>query len=234
MNIDLSLYNTIVFDCDGVILDSNTVKTEAFHAAAMPYGESAAAALVKHHVSNGGISRYRKFAYFLNTILPEHAPDRIPGRDGPNLDEMIASYSEGVRVGLMTCLVAEGLEPLRGAIPQARWCIVSGGDEAELREIFAARGLSSYFDGGIFGSPDTKDTILCKELATGGIRKPAVFLGDSRYDHEAAKRAGLDFIFISNWTEFSDWELYTSSLKLSVVKCLKDLLVANFQHNSDD
>jgi phosphoglycolate phosphatase-like HAD superfamily hydrolase len=224
MSIDLSVCNTIVFDCDGVILDSNTVKTEAFLTAAMPYGESAAAALVNHHVLNGGVSRYRKFAYFLNTILPKHAPDRIPGRDGPNLDEMLASYSESVRVGLMSCSVAEGLEPLRVATPQARWCIVSGGDEAELREIFAARGLCKYFDGGIFGSPDTKDTILARELATGCIRKPAVFLGDSCYDHQAAKRAGLDFIFISGWTEFSGWETYGYVNQLNVVRSLADLL----------
>ena len=30
MTIDITQYDTIAFDCDGVILDSNKVKTEAF------------------------------------------------------------------------------------------------------------------------------------------------------------------------------------------------------------
>ncbi|MDX1757946.1 MAG: HAD family hydrolase, partial [Marinobacter sp.] len=65
----LSRYASWVFDCDGVILNSNRVKTEAFYQAALPYGESAARALVEYHVNNGGISRYAKFERFLTTIL---------------------------------------------------------------------------------------------------------------------------------------------------------------------
>jgi phosphoglycolate phosphatase-like HAD superfamily hydrolase len=142
-------------------------------------------------VANGGISRHRKFAYFLETILPQHAPTAVPGVDGPGLDELLGSYAQAVRGGLMTCAVAEGLEDLRAQTPDATWCIVSGGDQAELREIFAARGLDHLFDGGIFGSPDSKDVILAREMESGAQSSiPALFLGDSRYDYEAAQRAG--------------------------------------------
>ncbi|MFH7588150.1 HAD family hydrolase, partial [Oceanimonas smirnovii] len=58
-------YVTLVFDCDGVVLNSNKVKTEAFYKAALPYGEAAAQAMVDYHVAHGGVSRYKKFAYFL-------------------------------------------------------------------------------------------------------------------------------------------------------------------------
>ncbi|TCP20736.1 hypothetical protein [Rhodovulum adriaticum] len=84
--------------------------------------------------------------------------------------------------------------------------LVSGGDQAELREIFAARGLDGLSDGGIFGSPDRKDTILARELGTGTIRRPPLFPGGSRYDHEAAVRADLDFVFVSGWSEMSEWQ----------------------------
>ncbi|UQB43268.1 hypothetical protein JX580_05170 [Thiomicrospira microaerophila] len=40
--------------------------------------------------------------------------------------------------------------------PRANWLIVSGGDQQELRGVFAARDLAKYFEGGIFGSPETK------------------------------------------------------------------------------
>jgi phosphoglycolate phosphatase-like HAD superfamily hydrolase len=101
--------------------------------------------------------------------------------------------------------------------------VVSGGDQAELQYIFAERGLASLFDSGIHGSPATKDEILSREIACGHIELPALFLGDSRYDHEAAQLAGLDFIFIHEWTEFSNWRDYCENNNISAVKCIADL-----------
>ncbi|MCT0224369.1 HAD family hydrolase [Synechococcus sp. CS-1328] len=221
MNLDS--YATIVFDCDGVILDSNRVKTEAFRIAAMPYGEAAAAALVKHHISNGGVSRYVKFAYFLETIVPKHAPHLIPEIEVTALEQLLSSYAQTVRSELMNCRVAEGLDELRAATPSARWLIASGGDQSELRDIFNARGLSSLFDGGIMGSPDTKEVILRREIELGNIIFPALFLGDSRYDHQAATNSGLDFIFVSGWTELKGWPELVERNNLFHVRRLCDL-----------
>jgi phosphoglycolate phosphatase-like HAD superfamily hydrolase len=220
----LNSYFTLAFDCDGVVLDSNRIKTEAFRTAALPWGAAAAGALVAYHVANGGISRYAKFAHFLETILPEHAPGTLPGRDGPDLQALLDAYAHAVRAGLMSCAVADGLEALRAATPNARWLIVSGGDQTELREIFTARGLAGYFNGGIFGSPDSKDTILTRELAAGTISRPALFLGDSRYDHAASRAAGLDFVFIHGWTEMSDWVAFTDHEGLPSTRYLSELI----------
>lgn len=190
----LDNYKTLVFDCDGVILNSNKVKTQAFYNAALPYGETAARALVEYHVANGGISRYKKFELFLSKM----SSDKI---EGPGLDELLKCYASEVRSGLLNCDVAEGLSDLREQTKHTNWLIVSGGDQLELREIFFERGLYTYFDGGIFGSPDTKDQILQREITRGNIQKCALFFGDSKYDFEAAKRAQLDFIFVSEWSE---------------------------------
>ena len=67
--IDLSHYQTLIFDCDGVILNSNQIKTEAFYNVAKIYGHPAAQALKEYHILNGGISRYQKFEYLLTKIL---------------------------------------------------------------------------------------------------------------------------------------------------------------------
>ncbi len=211
MTLKLSEYSTLIFDCDGVVLDSNRVKTEAFRAAALPWGADAAEALVAHHVANGGVSRYAKFTHFRERILPDYVPGAVPGRDGPDLQALLTAYAESVREGLMTCAVAEGLAELHAAAPDARWMIVSGGDQNELREIFDARGLDYHFYGGIFGSPDTKITIIARERLSGNIKMPAVFLGDSIYDHQVATDAGLDFVFISGWTEVSNWQEFVST-----------------------
>jgi len=204
----LTNYTTLVFDCDGVVLDSNKVKTEAFYKATLPYGEVLAEAMVKYHIFNGGVSRYKKFAYFLEQIVPVHAKEQ----HGPNLDELLQAYAGSVRAGLLSCDVAHGLERLRRIMPSARWLIVSGGDQTELRDVFAQRGISKWFDGGIFGSPDTKDEILARELTLGNIQHPSLFLGDSKYDYKAASEAGLDFIFMSDWSEVVDWQHWIEGL----------------------
>ena len=219
MRIDRS--KTIVFDCDGVILDSNSIKTEAFRLAAQPYGSAAAEALVAYHVANGGISRYAKFTYFLEELVPQHAP----GIEGPGIDELLASFADCVRAGLETCQVAEELENLRATTENARWLIVSGGDQSELRSIFKTRGLAELFDGGIYGSPDTKSTILDREMESANIAAPALFLGDSRYDHEAAVASQLDFVFVSQWTEFKAWKSYCRSHSLRCIRSPRDLVI---------
>ena len=211
-------YSTFVFDCDGVVLNSNKVKTAAFRQAALPYGEDAADALVQYHVSNGGVSRYLKFEYFLENI--------VNGRRGPDLAQLLEVYAAAVIDGLMVCDVTPGLKELREATPDSNWLIVSGGSQSELRQVFAARGLSDWFDGGIFGSPDNKETILSRELATGRVQTPSLFLGDSRYDHIAASGAGLDFVFVSAWSEFSDWRDYVKRQGLPVIERVADLLAA--------
>lgn len=210
-------YNSLIFDCDGVVLNSNKVKTRAFYEAALPYGEGPAQALVDHHVANGGVSRYRKFEHFLNQLVPSVT-------EGPGLDELLDVYARKVREGLIECEVDSGLFELREQTSSISWFIVSGGDQAELREVFSEKGLDQLFDGGIYGSPDTKDEILARELRTGRIVKPALFIGDSRYDHEASVNAGLDFVFVNQWTEFSGWNSYCDKHNLEFVASIRDLL----------
>lgn len=207
-------YSTLVFDCDGVVLDSNKVKTRAFYEAALPYGEAAAEALVEHHVANGGISRYKKFSWFCENVVQD--------MEGPDQDELLKRYAEFVRAGLLTCNTAPGLQRLRAETPGSRWLIVSGGDQSELHEVFAHRGLLEYFDGGVFGSPDTKDDILARELNSGNIAQPALFLGDSKYDYQAASNAGLDFVFVTGWTEVDDWRDWASAHSLVCCESLND------------
>lgn len=209
----LDNYQTLVFDCDGVILNSNKVKTDAFFKAALPYGEAAARQLVEYHIERGGISRYKKFEWFLQTVAID--------KQGPNLEGLLNAYALEVRHGLLTCEIVEGLEALRNQTPRANWLIVSGGDQQELREIFLERKLANLFNGGIFGSPDSKDTILAREQKSGNIKPDALFLGDSRYDHIAALSAGMDFIFLSYWTEFKDWEEYCCANKITNLGSLR-------------
>tara|TARA_R110001606_G_scaffold355312_1_gene506195 strand:- start:24392 stop:25048 length:657 start_codon:yes stop_codon:yes gene_type:complete len=217
MNKSITEYQTLVFDCDGVVLNSNKIKTQAFYDVAKIYGHESARALKEYHVQNGGISRYAKFEFLFSNILKKPIE--------PNeLKQLLDNFAHEVKRALITCEVADGLDELRERTQQVNWLIVSGGDQAELREVFKDRGLDKYFKGGIFGSPDTKDAILEREINNGNISRPALFLGDSKYDYQAARAADLDFVFLTDWSEVKDRQAWCHKLNLNVRLDLRDLL----------
>ena len=218
MKIDIYKYKTIVFDCDGVVLDSNVVKTEAYFRTAKNLGatDAQAQALVDYHVKLGGISRYHKFDWYLREVLQQPATEAA-------VQKLLDSFSQELEVGLMQCDLAKGLFALREKT-ESNWLILSGGDQQEIRDLFANRKIAHMFNGGLFGSPDNKDLVLAREMANNNIGQPALFLGDSKYDFEVAARAGLDFIFISDWTEVPDWEAYCAEHKITVLNNISQLL----------
>ena len=219
LQVDLTKYKTIVFDCDGVILDSNVVKTEAYFRTAKNLGASDAEAqqLVDYHVKLGGISRYHKFDWYVREVLKQPVSDKV-------IQVLLDEFSRELEEGLMHCTITDGLQALREATKDAKWMILSGGDQQEIRDLFAKRDLAKHFDGGLFGSPDNKDTVLAREKANGHLQMPALFIGDSKYDHESSTNAGLDFIFVSDWTEVPDWQAYCAENKIKVLSSISQLL----------
>jgi phosphoglycolate phosphatase-like HAD superfamily hydrolase len=209
--LNLSSYKTLVFDCDGVILDSNKVRARAFYNAALPYGREYAEALEAFHILHGGVSRYVKFEVLLRDMVG------IPVTDEA-MQALLHAFTTEASIGLLQCDIAPGLKELRIATPLASWILVSGADQSELRSVFTQRGIAEWFDGGIFGSPLNKDQILEREIASGNCRTPGLFFGDSRYDHQAATRAGLDFVFVSGWTDMVDWQAYCLGHKISAIE----------------
>jgi phosphoglycolate phosphatase-like HAD superfamily hydrolase len=217
MNKRFQEYKTVIFDCDGVVLDSNRVKSDAFYNSVLAYGEEPAKALLEFHQENGGVSRYKKFDHFFESIFPlgDAEQERV---------HALQLYSQYVWEGLFKCNLEPSLEELRQKSPDSKWMIVSGGDQAELREVFLERDIKKYFDGGIFGSPDTKDEILSREVESGNIEFPALFIGDSKYDYMAARAVSLDFIFVHQWTEVANWSWWVNEQKIKSVYSLRELL----------
>ena len=208
-----------MFDCDGVVLNSNQTKIDAYFTVAKKMGGSddQAQAFVDHHVAKGSFPRNGKTEYYLTEIVKQPVTKAI-------LQQYMQAFEDVLDVTLMQCEVAAGLGALKAATPQAKWMLVSGGDQAELRRIFPRRQLAQLFEAGIFGGPDKKDEGLAREIANGNLQFPALFVGDSKYDHQAASRAGLDFVFLSAWTEVPDWQSYCAEHKITVLSNIAQLL----------
>ena len=208
-----------MFDCDGVVLNSNQTKIDAYYAVAKKMGgsDAQAQAFVDHHVAKGSFPRNGKIEYYLTHIVKQLVTEAI-------MQQYMQAFEDVLNVTLMQCEVAAGLSALKAATPQAKWMLVSGGDQAELRRIFPRRNLAHLFEAGIFGGPDKKDEVLAREIANGNLQFPALFVGDSKYDHQAASRAGLQFVFLSAWTEVPDWHAYCTEHKITALTNIAQLL----------
>lgn len=219
MQIDLTQYKTLVLDCDGVVLNSNKTKINAYFEVAKRHGatDAQAQALVDHHVQKGSFPRNGKIEFYLREILKQEVTEQV-------MQEYMHTFDEILDRTLMDCEVSPGLLPVREASRHSKWMLLSGGDQRELRTIFGRRNLAPLFDAGIFGGPDTKDIVLAREKANGNLKLPALFIGDSKYDYEAATRAGLDFVFLTDWTEVSDWQKFCQNNAIKVAKNLLELL----------
>jgi len=219
---ELTNYKTWFFDCDGVLLDSNQLKSEAFYEVALPYGEENAHALVEYNKRLGGITRFEKFKYFFETILQKKTFEK-------ELENALNNFSALVCEKLINCQETSGVRDFLDCLPiNSKKYVVSGGAQAELRVVFKELGLDTYFNG-IYGSPDSKETIMSNRVRSAGIEYPAVFIGDSRYDYEVAWQFDLDFIFMTNYTEFKGWKLYFVDKDVVITKNLTCLMLGTFR-----
>ena len=219
MKRDITKYQTIVFDCDGVVLDSNITKIDSYFRTARKLGGSnhQAQALVDYHVKFGGMASWPKFKWYIEEILKQEATNDL-------LKEYLDTFGLAINRGLMTCRLAEGLTELKKRTAHANWVVVSEGMQIQMQTVFKDRELTHFFDGGVYGSPDDKNAILLREIENGNIQMPALFIGDSCYDYEASIGAGLDFVFLSEWSDLATWKDFCAQNDINVCRNLKSLI----------
>lgn len=188
-------YRSAVFDCDGVILDSNELKTMAFRVALAGESPSITDEFIDYHQSHGGISRYVKFDHFFR-VMKGVANYRS------ETERVLQRYAEICKNGLLECALIPGITEMLLKLKSLDidCYVVSGGDQEEVLAALTQRGLA-YFFAGIYGSPKNKLQHL-GNLEKTGLRMPAIYFGDAESDFKAAKHYGLDFVYISGRSEW--------------------------------
>ena len=69
------MIKAVVFDFDGVLVESVDIKTNAFARLFEEEGESVVERVVEYHLENTGVSRFEKFKYIHKTILKKELSD---------------------------------------------------------------------------------------------------------------------------------------------------------------
>ena len=65
------MIDSIIFDFDGVIVDSVDIKTEAFVTLYGAYPDCIKNKVRLHHLENAGISRYKKIYFYQKSLIQE-------------------------------------------------------------------------------------------------------------------------------------------------------------------
>lgn len=177
----------VVFDFDGIILESIDVKARAFVALFDRWPEHADA-IRRLHLDNAGMSRYEKFERIHRDILDVPLDDEESARLGRDFGSLI-------REEMLSCEFVAGapelLQRLADAYPLY---VASATPEGEIREIVAERGLARFF-AAVYGSPMSKADILRHILVQNDFApSEAVFVGDALNDYEAARAVGVAFV----------------------------------------
>lgn len=206
--VDLSKYSEVIFDCDGVILDSNKVKSEAFALALLDEDKELVDKFVLYHKKNGGISRFVKFEHFFKVMKGQKDYRR-------DLQSALDRYSQISFEGLLKC---EEIVGVRRVLEQLNndgisCYVTSGGEQNEVRSVLNVRNFSGYFKD-IYGSPDLKEEHL-KRIPL----RNALYFGDSMSDYNAAQHASIDFAYIFG---ASEWRTGIAFCEKNFVPCIKD------------
>jgi HAD superfamily hydrolase (TIGR01549 family) len=208
------LIKAIIFDFDGVIADSNSVKTNAFAALFKDYPQRIRESIRKFHLQNGGMSRFDKFRYIYANFLKESLPEE-------RFNKLCEDFNRLVIDGVVNVPMIDGVEDfLKRNKNKYGMHIVSGTPDYEIKEIVKRRGLDKYFLD-IYGSPETKKNLIMKVLDKNNYRKEeVVFLGDSINDYEGALAAGVEFI--AKVLDNTEFELFPSVSIETRVKTMQE------------
>jgi HAD superfamily hydrolase (TIGR01549 family) len=191
--INFSKYKVILWDFDGVLMDSMPVRDRGFEVVLSSYPRAQVDQLLVYHRKNGGLSRYVKFRYFFEELRKEAVTDE-------QVQRLAYQFSEVMRRELVNkeLLIDESVQFVKSFHREIPMHVVSGSDEKELRFLCDSLGLADYFLS-IHGSPTPKKELVHHVMNEFGYRSDeAVFIGDSMNDWEAASRHNINFVGYNN------------------------------------
>jgi phosphoglycolate phosphatase-like HAD superfamily hydrolase len=200
----------LVFDLDGTVIDSETLKKEAFSSLFKDLPEYET---IKHYnETHRGIPRAVKLEYIFKHILKS-------SKVNVDLQDYLEKYAQTLVVSLNKAPLMPGFLNFASSSPLNKF-IASSAPRAEVKEHLERLEILQVFQG-YFGYPEPKVEVLIR-LKQRYSR--LVFIGDALADYEAARAVNINFVGIqrSNTTIFQHLTIPTISHYAELEKVLSE------------
>ena len=208
-------WHAVLFDFDGVIVDSVDLKTDAFAQMFKKYGKDIEKKVVDYHIYHGGISRYEKFKYFYKVLLNTSITEKELNTLGQTFSKIVTN--KVIKAPLIDG-AEETLEYLKNINTPA--FVVTGTPQNEIDIIVEKRKLSKYFKQ-VYGSPLSKTEIIMKIKKINNFDlKKSLLVGDSITDYNAAVKTQTNFLGVVKINQDSPFPINT--------KTVSKLCITNF------
>lgn len=187
----------LVLDFDGVLVESEGLKTDIFRRVFARYPEHLDA-MMAHHLANIAASRYDKFARLAKLL----------GREGGQtlVNALAADFSSQAIEQMAACPEVNGASDfLREFAPRLPLYLASVTPETDLIEILKRRGWLEFFTE-VFGYPPRPkaDAVTRAADSIHGDRFAIALIGDSPNDLRVAVDCGVEFIGRDSGIVFPD------------------------------
>jgi HAD superfamily hydrolase (TIGR01509 family) len=186
-------YDLVIFDCDGVLVDSerlsNRILAEHLTAIGLP---TTLEDSIREFMGRSWKSGIEKIEARLGGPVPEDFSAAYH-------EELFATFERELRA-------VEGIEAALDAIELPR-CVASSGDHERIRAALRPAGLLDRFDGNIFSAADVEhgkpapDLFLHAARRMGAAPERCVVVEDAVAGVQAARAAGMDVLGYAELTD---------------------------------
>ena len=201
--VDRNNLKVICLDFDGVVVDSNSIKSMAFIEIFEPYQDKILE-IKKFQEENESLSRFIKFEYIAKNILMLEMPEK-------KVSEWHKMYSDLTIEKVSSCNEVNGaLDFINYFKKLMPIYLVSATPLDDLNIIINKRGYSDLFKK-IYGSPQKKQDAL-KEIINDEHINHAdiIFIGDSQSDLTAANDINICFYGFNSGRKFENFASYNN------------------------
>ena len=202
----LDRFKLCFWDFDGVIKESVEVKTQAYFSLFEPFSFDVANKVRKHHIENGGMSRFDKLPIYLKWAEIEPTYDVLA--------DYCEKFSQLVLQGVIDSPWVEGAENyLHNNEYKQTFVLVSATPQDEVEYILKDLNLAECFSK-IYGAPTTKQDAIFKTIKDYDLDpSECLMIGDASADLKAAQTNKVSFLLRRHK---SNAEIFSSYLGPSI------------------
>jgi len=187
----------VVFDCDGVLVDSERLSVEVDRRVLAEFGWHLSAEEIVHRfVGRSGAHFRAEMETHLGRVLPDDWEAPYERWYADAFEKELEAVSG----------VAAAIDAIRVPI-----CVASSGSHAKIRTTLGLTGLLQRFEGRIFSAEDVDDGKPAPDLflhaaASMGVEpSECIVVEDSRFGVEAARAAGMRVLGYAGGLTPADW-----------------------------